>query len=325
MAKKKAKKAAKKVVKKAAKKAPAKKAVKKSKPSSKKSKVLKPAKKKVVKKAKVTKPVKKKTLKKAVSAKKKVVKKVSAKKSAPSKKKIIKKVVAKKTKAAPVKKKIIKKVTPVKKSAPKKPLQRGDLIKKEISKVVDTVQTAIHNAATFAHNVIDKIEHKLEERNAEQEKFVAHSTSLNAGNVAPYFEGVDQHGNTVRSSELLGKNVVLYFYPKDNTPGCTAESCSLRDEYHYFNDNNTVIIGVSADSVDSHKKFAEDYMLPFSLIADTEKKIITAYDVWGPKQLAGKIYDGIVRTTFVIDADGIIKHIVTKVDSANHAQQLRSL
>jgi len=116
--------------------------------------------------------------------------------------------------------------------------------------------------------------------------------------------------------------VILYFYPKDDTPGCTATACSLRDEYKYLSDANYAVVGVSADDTKSHAKFAAKYELPFPLLADTDKTIIKAYDVWGTKQFMGKIYDGIIRTTFVIGPDGIIKDVITSVDTANHAQQI---
>jgi peroxiredoxin Q/BCP len=156
-------------------------------------------------------------------------------------------------------------------------------------------------------------------------KFVPHQTHLKAGQKAPHFYGIDQNGNSVDSKNFAGKTIILYFYPKDDTEGCTAESCSLRDEYQYLSNNNFEVIGVSADDEYSHKKFAGKYDLPFSLIADTEMVIIKNYDVWGTKQLAGRIYDGIVRTTFIIGTDGIIKTVITKVDTVNHAQQILGL
>ncbi|MGZ3884328.1 MAG: thioredoxin-dependent thiol peroxidase [Bacteroidia bacterium] len=159
----------------------------------------------------------------------------------------------------------------------------------------------------------------------ETKPFQQHMTSLHEGGTAPYFEGQDQNGNMVRSSDFLGKTLVLYFYPKDFTDGCTAEACSLRDEYQYLHNSNYAVVGVSADDVDSHKRFSDEHHLPFPIIADTDMNIIHSYDVWGQKQLAGHIYDGIVRTTFIIDPDGVIKNIVTKVDSANHAKQILDL
>lgn len=259
-----------------------------------KSKKAKPSKKAKAKKVKAkSKPKAKKTFAKSKSktSKKAVKKAVPKKKSA--------KKVAKKVSKPAVKKKLATKKTAVKKSAAKK------------SAPAKTVKVT---APVVAGNVV-----------SENHAFIAHTTSLREGMMAPYFEGVDQNGNTVRSSELTGKTIILYFYPKDDTPGCTAESCSLRDEFFYLNNNNYSVIGVSADDVESHRRFADKFSLPFPLIADTNRSIINAYDVWGPKQVAGNIYDGIVRTTFVIDADGIIKNVVTKVDTENHAKQLLEL
>ena len=155
--------------------------------------------------------------------------------------------------------------------------------------------------------------------------FTAHKTGLKAGDKAPVFEGKDQHGNMVSLSSMAGKTVILYFYPKDDTPGCTATACSLRDEYRHLGDKNYAVVGVSADDEKSHAKFAKKYDLPFPLIADTNLAVIKAYDVWGTKMLFGKIYDGIIRTTFIIGPDGIIKEVIEKVDTENHAQQILEL
>lgn len=156
-------------------------------------------------------------------------------------------------------------------------------------------------------------------------KFVPHQTHLKAGHKAPHFTGIDQNGRTLRSTDFEGKTLILYFYPKDDTEGCTAESCSLRDEYPYLSNSNYAVVGVSADDEQSHLKFAKKYSLPFPLIADTDLSIIKAYDVWGTKMLAGRIYDGLVRTTFIIDPKGIIKNVITSVDTKQHAQQILSL
>jgi peroxiredoxin Q/BCP len=156
-------------------------------------------------------------------------------------------------------------------------------------------------------------------------KFVKHSTSLKVGDKAPLFSAKDQHGKTISLTDLKGKNVVLYFYPKDNTPGCTMEACSLRDEYAFLSKKNYVVIGVSADDEILHKKFADKYELPFSLLADTDMKIIKAYDVWGTKQFMGKIYDGIIRTTFIINEIGFIEHIITEVKTKEHGKQILDL
>ncbi len=156
-------------------------------------------------------------------------------------------------------------------------------------------------------------------------KFVAHQTKLKIGDKAPAFKAKDQHGKVISSADFKGKNIVLYFYPKDNTPGCTMEACSLRDEHNYFTKQNYVVIGVSADDEKMHKKFADKFELPFSLLADTDMKIIKDYDVWGTKQFLGKIYDGIIRTTFIINEKAIIKHVITEVKTKEHAQQIKGL
>lgn len=155
--------------------------------------------------------------------------------------------------------------------------------------------------------------------------FIAHQSGLTALGEAPYFEGTDQDGRYLCLKDFKGKKLLLYFYPKDNTPACTATACSLRDEYSLLLEKGYAIVGVSADSVKSHAKFAAKYSLPYPLIADTEMKIIKAYDVWGTKMLFGRIYDGIVRTSFVIDEEGMIKQVINEVNTKNHAQQILSL
>ena len=147
-------------------------------------------------------------------------------------------------------------------------------------------------------------------------------TTLTEGTPAPDFTAVDQAGNTIILSKLKGQKVILYFYPKDDTPGCTAEACSLRDNYSLLIDKGYHIIGVSPDKATSHNKFIEKYKLPFPLIPDTDKKILNDFGVWGPKNFLGKTYDGVIRTTFVIDENGIIQKIITKVDTKDHAGQL---
>lgn len=145
---------------------------------------------------------------------------------------------------------------------------------------------------------------------------------LKEGMKAPWFEGTDQNGKTIRLSDYAGKKIVLYFYPKDNTPGCTAESCNLRDNYKDMIKAGFEVIGISMDSEKSHKSFAAKYSLPFPLIADTEKKIITDYGVWKEKSLYGKTFLGIARTTFIIDEKGIIEKIISKVDTKGHSEQI---
>ncbi|HZL76946.1 MAG TPA: thioredoxin-dependent thiol peroxidase [Bacteroidales bacterium] len=148
---------------------------------------------------------------------------------------------------------------------------------------------------------------------------------LKEGMKAPAFVGLDQDGKTVRLSDFAGKKVVLYFYPKDNTLGCIAEACNLRDNYNDLIKKGFAIVGVSGDSEKSHKGFAAKYSLPFSLIADDSKKIINDYGVWKEKSLYGKTYFGIVRTTFIIDAKGNIEKIISKVETSNHTEQIFKL
>ena len=147
-------------------------------------------------------------------------------------------------------------------------------------------------------------------------------TQLTAGMPAPHFEGTDQNGKTVKISSFLGKKVVLYFYPKDDTPGCTSEACSLRDNYQDLLKKGFIVLGVSPDSEKSHLKFAGKYNLPFPLIADPEKKILTAYGAYGEKLMYGKKVTGVIRTTFIIDEKGIIEKVIKKVDTKEHATQI---
>jgi peroxiredoxin Q/BCP len=145
---------------------------------------------------------------------------------------------------------------------------------------------------------------------------------LNIGDQAPDFQGKNQFDQQISLGEYKGRKVILYFYPKDSTPGCTAEACNLRDNNHLLLKKGFIIIGVSADSEASHQKFAEKYSLPFSLLADPDKKIINDYGVWGPKKFLGKTYDGINRTTYVISEDGKIEKVFTKVNTKDHAAQI---
>jgi peroxiredoxin Q/BCP len=145
---------------------------------------------------------------------------------------------------------------------------------------------------------------------------------LKEGMKAPGFEGIDQNGSTVKLGDFTGKKVVLYFYPKDNTPGCTAEACNLRDNWNTFLKKGFIVLGVSPDSEKSHKGFAEKYVLPFPIIADTSKKILNDYGVWGEKKMYGKSFMGVIRTTFIIDEQGIIEKIITKVETAKHTEQI---
>lgn len=150
-------------------------------------------------------------------------------------------------------------------------------------------------------------------------------TQLTEGMPAPKFEGKDQNGNSIKLSNYTGKKIVLYFYPKDNTPGCTAEACSLRDNYKELLRKGFVVLGVSPDTEKSHKGFAEKFDLPFPLISDPEKKILTAYGAYGEKVMYGKKVTGVIRTTFIIDEKGKIEKVIKKVDTKEHAPQIFKL
>ena len=150
-------------------------------------------------------------------------------------------------------------------------------------------------------------------------------STLKEGDKAPDFTGNDQNGNTISLSDFTGKTLILYFYPQDNTPTCTKEACNFRDNYQSLVDKGLAVIGVSFDTEKSHKKFIDKFQLPFPLIADPDKKIIEAYGVWGEKKLYGKVYMGTLRTTFIIDQHGTIKHIIQKVDSNNASAQVLEL
>ncbi|MBW6497924.1 MAG: thioredoxin-dependent thiol peroxidase [Bacteroidales bacterium] len=146
-------------------------------------------------------------------------------------------------------------------------------------------------------------------------------THLKPGDKAPDFKGKDQNGNPIGLADFKGSKLVLYFYPKDNTPGCTAQACNLRDNYDVLLKQGYKVVGVSADNEKSHVKFIEKFELPFPLIADTEKEILKAFGVWGPKKFMGREFDGIHRTTFIIDEKGVIAEVIEKVDTKNHTAQ----
>lgn len=145
---------------------------------------------------------------------------------------------------------------------------------------------------------------------------------LEIGDKMPEFEAVDQDGNTVRSSDLKGKKTVVYFYPKDNTPGCTAEACNLRDNYRALVGAGYNVVGVSKDSEASHKKFALKNSLPFTLLADPSTQILQAFGAWGEKKMYGKVTVGTLRRTFIFSEDGTLEKIIEKVDTKNHAAQI---
>ncbi|MEE4260884.1 MAG: thioredoxin-dependent thiol peroxidase [Bacteroidales bacterium] len=145
---------------------------------------------------------------------------------------------------------------------------------------------------------------------------------LKKGDAAPDFTGLNQDGEKIQLSDFKGKKLILYFYPKDNTPGCTSEACDLRDNYDMWLAKGYQVVGVSPDSQKSHQKFIEKYTLPFPLIADEDKTIIKAYGAWGPKKLYGREYEGLLRTTFVIDEKGKIEQVFTKVKTKDHTNQI---
>ena len=145
---------------------------------------------------------------------------------------------------------------------------------------------------------------------------------LKVGDPAPMINAKDQHGKAVNLADFKGSKVILYFYPKDDTPGCTKEACNFRDDYSAYDRAGVVILGVSPDSVESHVKFKKKFQLQFPLLADDGHKVCDAYGVWGPKKFMGKEYEGVLRTTFLIDAEGNIKKVYENVRPAEHSQEL---
>lgn len=146
--------------------------------------------------------------------------------------------------------------------------------------------------------------------------------TLKEGDKMPSFMSKDQNGTIINSDDYLGKKLIVFFYPKANTPGCTAQACNLRDNYEEFQAQGYELLGVSADSEKKQANFSEKYFFPFPLLADEDLSVINAFGVWGPKKFMGKEYDGIHRTTFVIDEDGIITKVIDKVKTKDHAAQL---
>ncbi|MDO5510598.1 MAG: thioredoxin-dependent thiol peroxidase [Weeksellaceae bacterium] len=146
--------------------------------------------------------------------------------------------------------------------------------------------------------------------------------TLKAGKKMPEFSGIDQYGNEIRSKDLLGKPLIVFFYPKASTPGCTAQVCDLNNNLAQWKDLGFIVLGISADSVRRQHNFSEKYGLDFPLIADTEKSIINKFGVWGEKKFMGRTYDGIHRTTFLIDEKGKITHVIDKVKTKTHTQQI---
>ncbi|WP_282776085.1 thioredoxin-dependent thiol peroxidase [Phaeodactylibacter xiamenensis] len=147
-------------------------------------------------------------------------------------------------------------------------------------------------------------------------------TTLKEGDKAPDFTGIDQNENTISLSDYKGKKLILFFYPKDNTPGCTAEACNLRDNFEDLKAKGYELLGVSPDSAKKHQNFIKKHDLPFPLLADTEKEVLNAYEVWGEKQFMGKTYDGVHRTTFIIDEEGKIEKVFKKVKTKAHTEQI---
>lgn len=147
---------------------------------------------------------------------------------------------------------------------------------------------------------------------------------LKVGDKVPDFSAKDQEGNTINLSDYKGKKLVVFFYPKANTPGCTAEACNLRDNYKELQDQGFELLGVSADSEKKQSNFKNKYDFPFPLLADEDHTVINAFGVWGPKKFMGREYDGIHRTTFVIDGDGVVENVIEKVKTKDHAAQILS-
>ena len=145
---------------------------------------------------------------------------------------------------------------------------------------------------------------------------------LQIGDKAPDLLGVDEQGNEIRVSDYAGRKLVVYFYPKDSTPGCTAEACSLRDGMDELVDAGYAVGGISADNVASHSRFKEKQQLNFPLVADVDKTTIMAFGAWGEKKMAGRVYMGIIRSTFVVDENGVVERVITKVDTKNAARQI---
>ncbi len=147
-------------------------------------------------------------------------------------------------------------------------------------------------------------------------------THLKVGDKAPEFDTINQEGDKIKLSDFKGKKIVLYFYPKDNTPGCTMQACNLKDNMSALNNANYVVLGVSNDSQKSHQKFIDKYKLPFDLLMDEDKNIVNMYGVYGQKKFMGRVYDGIHRITFLINEEGIIDNIIEKVKTKDHTSQI---
>ncbi len=146
--------------------------------------------------------------------------------------------------------------------------------------------------------------------------------TLKQGDIVPNFSAKDEQGNTITLSDYKGKKLVVFFYPKANTPGCTIEACNLRDNYEVLKENGFELLGVSADSARKQSNFKNKFKFPFPLLADTDKTVINAFGVWGPKKFMGREFDGIHRKTFIIDENGIVERVIDKVKTKNHSAQI---
>ncbi len=274
------------------------------------------AKKSTKKKAAPKKAVKKLAAKKASRklSKKKAVKKPTKKKIAPKKapKKALVKKASRKLSGKKVTAKKIAKKTTVKKSAPKK------AVKKTVMKKIVAKKSAPKKVVP--KKVTPKTMKAVTPKS--ESKFIKHKTHLRVGDAMPFFGGQDQHGNTITSASFSGKKLVVYFYPKDDTPGCTLEACNLRDNYGMFKSQGYEILGVSKDPITSHKKFAEKFGLPFSLLADEDATIQKLFGAWGKKMFMGKVFDGTNRFTFVSDENHKITKIIEEVDTKEHTSQI---
>jgi len=162
--------------------------------------------------------------------------------------------------------------------------------------------------------------------NSSKKRLIIHQmTTIQPGDRAPFFEGTDQSGNTHSSEMYKGKKLIIYFYPKDNTPACINQACSLRDQYEVLLKEGYHLLGVSMDTATMHQRFIAKNNLPFPLIADTERKMINAFGVWGEKKFMGRVFDGIHRTTFIINEEGIVEHIIRKPKTKIHGEEILSL
>ena len=193
-------------------------------------------------------------------------------------------------------------------------------VKKAAKKALNKEVTPLKKVTKSAAKTADPVKKKKSAT-----AFQPHQTQIKPGDKAPVFSGVDQDGKTVSLADYKGKKLVLYFYPKDDTPGCTAQACSLRDGYAALKKNGIEIVGVSKDPVTKHKQFEKKYQLPFRLIADEDLTILKAYDVWGKKQFMGRVFEGVIRTTFLIDEKGKIKAVIDKPNTADHATQIMEI